>query len=397
MDLVDRRGTPVACPSSSICGEAVVAARRPHAPGRPPRLRGTRSQTSGRARPAGGQWISQRSTCSRPSAAGSASSVSRWRPGTIGRQLRRHEQLVARDAAGGDRAARPPPRCRTSWPCRCAGSRPRAPRARRLGLAAAGLPGAEAEERHRHTRGDENVRHPFILPRPERTWHRPGYDHAAAAAVASTREATLPGELARRRVRRRAARGQLLGRLARDASAGSRVRVPYSPFFLQQVTAGNVVVDHLEGHGDPGDVQAGQQSYAGSKPTTRFKTEIPAFADTKALSQLLGAKKRRRQRGAARRRARRGGRACCVGFGPTILFLGLLFWLMRRAGGAQNVLGVVRPLARAALRAVGRAGDVRRRRRDRRGEGGADRGRRLPAQAGAVPEARRRASRTACC
>src|SRR5207302_4626212 len=28
-----------------------------------------------------------------------------------------------------------------------------------------------------------------------------------------------------------------------------------------------------------------------------------------------------------------------LGFGPTILFVGLLFWLMRRAGNVQNVLG----------------------------------------------------------
>ena len=38
----------------------------------------------------------------------------------------------------------------------------------------------------------------------------------------------------------------------------------------------------------------------GSKPTERFKTEIPTFADTDALSRLLQAKEGRRQRQAAR-------------------------------------------------------------------------------------------------
>ena len=57
----------------------------------------------------------------------------------------------------------------------------------------------------------------------------------------------------------------------------------------------------------------------------------------------------------------------------------------QRAGNARRV----RSLAGAPLRAFRRAGHVRRRRGDRRGEGRADRGRRLPAQAGAVPEARR--------
>ena len=43
-----------------------------------------------------------------------------------------------------------------------------------------------------------------------------------------------------------------------------------------------------------------------------------------------------------------------LGFGPTILFIGLLFWLMRRAGKRPERPRLVRPLARTSLPAVRR-------------------------------------------
>src|SRR5689334_553215 len=52
----------------------------------------------------------------------------------------------------------------------------------------------------------------------------------------------------------------------------SRVRVPYSPFFLQQVTAGHVKEITSKGTTVQGTFTT-PLSYAGSKATTRFKTE----------------------------------------------------------------------------------------------------------------------------
>src|SRR5207237_2250098 len=79
-------------------------------------------------------------------------------------------------------------------------------------------------------------------------------------------------------------------------------------------------------------------SYSGSKPSTRFKTQIPAFADSASLSHLL------EQKGVVvnAQPLDTGGpwwQNLLLGFGPTILFVVLLFWLMRRAGNVQNVLG----------------------------------------------------------
>jgi cell division protease FtsH len=78
--------------------------------------------------------------------------------------------------------------------------------------------------------------------------------------------------------------------------------------------------------------------YGGSKPTTRFRTEIPAFADNDALSRLL-----QRKGVVVNAQPLDTGapwwQNLLLGFGPTILFVFLLFWLMRRAGNVQNVLG----------------------------------------------------------
>jgi cell division protease FtsH len=124
---------------------------------------------------------------------------------------------------------------------------------------------------------------------------------------------------------------------ARAMQPQSRVRVPYSPFFLSQVRAGHVKDITSKGTAIQGTFTQ-PESYAGSKPTTRFKTEIPAFADNNALSRLLQEKgvvvnAEPLDTGAA------WWQNLLLGFGPTILFVFLLFWLMRRAGNVQNVLG----------------------------------------------------------
>jgi cell division protease FtsH len=117
----------------------------------------------------------------------------------------------------------------------------------------------------------------------------------------------------------------------------SRVRVPYSPFFLQQVRAGHVQEITSKGTAVQGTFTQAVK-YQESKPTTRFQTEIPAFADSDALSRLLEQKRvvvnaQPLDRGAP------WWQNLLLGFGPTILFVLLLFWLMRRAGNVQNVLG----------------------------------------------------------
>jgi cell division protease FtsH len=123
----------------------------------------------------------------------------------------------------------------------------------------------------------------------------------------------------------------------RASQPASRVRVPYSPFFLDQVRAKHV--DEITSKGT--DIQGTftkKLAYKDAKPTTRFRTEVPAFANNDALSALL-----EKNDVVVNAKPLDSGspwwQALLLGFGPTILFVGLLFWLMRRAGNVQNVLG----------------------------------------------------------
>jgi cell division protease FtsH len=124
---------------------------------------------------------------------------------------------------------------------------------------------------------------------------------------------------------------------SRAAQPPSRVRVPYSPFFLDQVRAGHVSEIRSKGTAIQGTFTQ-KLRYGKSKPTTRFRTEIPAFADNEGLSRLLQQKQvvvnaEPLDTGAP------WWQNLLLGFGPTLLFIGLLFWVMRRAGNVQNVLG----------------------------------------------------------
>ena len=117
----------------------------------------------------------------------------------------------------------------------------------------------------------------------------------------------------------------------------SRVRVPYSPLFLEQVRKGNVEEITSKGTDIQGTFEK-ELTFEESKPTTRFRTEIPAFANTDELSQVLQendvtVNAEPLDRGAP------WWQTLLVGFGPTILFVLLLFWLFRRARNVQNPLG----------------------------------------------------------
>jgi cell division protease FtsH len=124
---------------------------------------------------------------------------------------------------------------------------------------------------------------------------------------------------------------------SRANQPASRVRVPYSPFFLQEVTDGHVKQITSKGTAIQGTFTQ-KTRYAGSKPTLLFRTEIPSFADSKGLSQLL-----QRKRVIVNAQPLDTGAPwwenLLLGFGPTLLFVFLLFWLMRRAGNVQNILG----------------------------------------------------------
>jgi cell division protease FtsH len=115
-----------------------------------------------------------------------------------------------------------------------------------------------------------------------------------------------------------------------------RLRIPFTPTFVQQVRDGNVAQITSKGTAVQGELRKAV-TYK-KKTSRRFATEVPAFANTDALAQLL------QQHGVVvnAQPLDTGSpwwQNLVFGFGPTLLFLGLLFWLMRRAqGGAGGVL-----------------------------------------------------------
>ena len=117
----------------------------------------------------------------------------------------------------------------------------------------------------------------------------------------------------------------------------SRVRVPYSPLFLQQVRDGQRRGDHVQGHGHPGhvheggDVQGLEADDALSDGDPGVRRHRRALAAVQENDVTVNAEPL--DTGAP------WWQTLLFGFGPTILFVFLLFWLFRRAGNVQNALG----------------------------------------------------------
>jgi cell division protease FtsH len=135
----------------------------------------------------------------------------------------------------------------------------------------------------------------------------------------------------------------------------TRVRVPFSPYFLRQVDDG--VVESISSKGDTiqGTFTRKVVFPAGSKTakaTTLFSTEVPTFWDNAALTKQLQAK------GVEVNAKNPGGGTSLLGelllgFGPTILFIGLFWYLARRAqSGAGGGLGGLGNFGRSQARRV---------------------------------------------
>ena len=142
---------------------------------------------------------------------------------------------------------------------------------------------------------------------------------------------------------------------SRAVQPQARVRVPYSPFFLAQVRAGNVRTITSTGAAVQGDFKQSARYPAGpgGAQTTQFSTEIPAFADTDALSRLLQSK------GVViNANPLDAGvpwwQSLLYGFGPTLLLLGLMFWIFRRAlAGGGGLLSCSASRGHASTTATG--------------------------------------------
>jgi cell division protease FtsH len=138
------------------------------------------------------------------------------------------------------------------------------------------------------------------------------------------------------------------------SGAADRPRIPYQPFFVNQVQNGNVseitsTGDSIEGqlknetsYDPPGDDKAFQVS--------KFKTEVPSFVDHGQLTNLLT------QAGVTiNAEPPDSGRSVfwtlVLGFLPWLLIIGFFIWIARRQSGAGGG-GILGGFGRATARRV---------------------------------------------
>jgi cell division protease FtsH len=133
-----------------------------------------------------------------------------------------------------------------------------------------------------------------------------------------------------------------------------RVKVPFSPFFLNEVSAGQV--KSISSKGDtitgtfttklrypPTDTKA--------LPTTLFSTQVPAFWNDQQLAALLQAKGVQvNAQSTAQTQSLLA--EILLGFGPTLLIVGLFILLARRAQGAAGGMGALGNFGRSQARRV---------------------------------------------
>ena len=121
---------------------------------------------------------------------------------------------------------------------------------------------------------------------------------------------------------------------AHRATQVTRIRVPYSPFFLQQVRSGNVKAVISTGSELQGDFRQSTKPTGGSTASVHFVTEIPSFANTNQLSKLL----QQHDVVVNAKPLDNGGplwERLVLGFAPTIILLLLLVWIFRRMSGSR--------------------------------------------------------------
>ena len=126
--------------------------------------------------------------------------------------------------------------------------------------------------------------------------------------------------------------------------AADRERVPYQPFFVDQVEAGNVEAISSQGDSIEGDLnnEATYDPPGDDEPVTvtSFKTEVPAFIDPAELTRLL-AEKNVVINAEPPDEGRSIWATLLLGLLPTILLVAFFVWLYRRqtGGGGGGVLG----------------------------------------------------------
>ena len=133
-----------------------------------------------------------------------------------------------------------------------------------------------------------------------------------------------------------------------------RVTVPFSPYFLEQVKAGTVSEISSKGEAIQGKFKSKQHYPPGDEkatPTELFATQVPSFWNGAELSALL-------QEKGVKINAESTTTSTpllvelLLGFGPTLLIVGLFILIFRRAARAGGGMGALGNFGRSQARRV---------------------------------------------
>ena len=113
------------------------------------------------------------------------------------------------------------------------------------------------------------------------------------------------------------------------APPAARITIPYNPTFLNEVRKDNVKEIASSGDTVKGEFK-NDVTYSGDT-AKRFETEFPTFADDRQLSSLL--EDHNVIINASNPNERSLLQTILIGFGPTILLVGVFVWLWRRGTG----------------------------------------------------------------
>jgi cell division protease FtsH len=137
-------------------------------------------------------------------------------------------------------------------------------------------------------------------------------------------------------------------------SSQPRVTIPFSPYFISEVKAGKVKLVTTKGDAVQGTFTTKVVYPPGSKtatPTTLFATQVPAFWNGSQLENLLISKNV--EINAQSTTATTSLLAeILLGFGPTLLIVGLFVLLARRAAAAGGGMGALGQFGRSRARRV---------------------------------------------
>ena len=139
-----------------------------------------------------------------------------------------------------------------------------------------------------------------------------------------------------------------------SSSGQTRVNVPFSPYFVSSVQAGHVKSIASTGDTIQGTFTAATRYPAKdrqAKATTLFSTQVPAFWNDTELTALLQAHHVEINAESTVQRTSVLA-SVLLGFGPTILIVGLLILFMRRAAKAGGGMGALGTFGRSKARRV---------------------------------------------